>query len=125
MGSDGGVVGGRVKALGTKGVPVQVGDATTLPNVLVAPIDFALLRRVEGIVVEGGVDGLTLYGVSTGPILRQGVLDHFAAKVLEKGYAIGGPNGIVVASGVRSGQCNWCEKKKGCVCVCVRTRKEK
>ncbi len=110
VGGEGGVVGGRVQALGPKGVPMQVRDATTLPSVLIAPIDFALLGRVSATVVESGVDGLALYGGTNGPIFRQGVLDLVTDAVLEEAAfdnAIAGPNVVVVARGIRSGQCNW------------------
>jgi hypothetical protein len=106
VGVKGGVVGGRVQALGTKGVPVQVGDAPTLPSVLIAPINLALLRRVGATVVEGGVNGLALNGGANSPILGQSVLDLVTGTVLEEGAldnAIGGPNIVVVARGIGSG----------------------
>ena len=89
---------------------MQVRDATTLPSVLVTSVNLALLGRVSATVVEGGVDGLALYGGTNGPIFRQGVLDLVTDAVLEEAAlddAIGGPNVVVVARGVRSGQCNW------------------
>ncbi len=79
----------------------------------IACIHLTLLGRVVRIVVEGGVDGLALQGVPTGPIFRQSVLDDIAAEILEEGYTIGGPNGIVVARGICSRQCNWCRGGEG------------
>ncbi len=103
---DGGVVGGGVKALGPKGVPVQVGDAPTLPSVLIAPINLALFGRVGPIVVEGGVDGLALNGGPDSTIVRQCVLDDATGAILEESTlqdAIGSPYGVVVARGIGSG----------------------
>ena len=113
VGINGGVVGGRVQAHGTKGVPVQVRDAPTLPSVLIAPIDLALLRRVGATVVKGGVNGLALNGGTHSPILGQSVLDLATDTVLEEralDNAIGSPNIVVVARGIGSGQGNWCHR---------------
>ena len=110
VGGDGRVVGGRVQALGPKGVPVQVRDTPPLPSVLIAPIDLTLLRRVGPIVVKGGVNGLPLYGGPNSPIVRKCVLDDAAGAILEKSTledAIGSSNGIVIARGIGSGQGNW------------------
>ena len=120
--SDGGVVGGRVQALGPKGIPMQVRDAPTLPSVLIAPINLALLRGVGPIVVEGGVDGLTLNSGANGPIVRKSVLDNATGAVLEKSAladAISGPNSIVVARGIGGRQSN-CVKEIARNRVCVR-----
>ena len=76
----------------------------------VTPINFTLLGGVCATVVEGGVDGLALDGATNGPIFRQSVLDLVTDAVLEKRAlddAIGGPNVVVVARSIRSGQCNW------------------
>jgi hypothetical protein len=66
VGSDGGVVGGRVQALGPKGVPVQVRDAPTLPNVL--------LKERGGMCV-GGVNEVREWarGVKRGHHWHQGI----------------------------------------------------
>ena len=82
VGVNGGVVGGRVQALGTKGVPVQVGYTPPLANVLIAPVNLALFRRVGRIVVEGGVNCLPLQCASNVPILRQRVLDNVTGSAL-------------------------------------------
>ena len=60
VGGDRGVVFGRVKTVGAIRVPVQVGDTSPLPHVLIAIVNLALFRGVLGVVVEGGVDGLPL-----------------------------------------------------------------
>jgi len=70
---DGGVVLSGVQAVGAKGVPMQVGNSTPLPHVLIAVVDLALLWRVPGIVVESGINSLTLNGIPHVSILRESV----------------------------------------------------
>ena len=88
-----------------------MGDTPPLPSVLIAAIHLTLLRRVSPIVVKGGVNGLALNGGTNGPVLGQRVLDLLADTVLEEGAldnSIGGPNVVVIARGIGSGQGNWC-----------------
>jgi len=64
VGGDGGVVFFRVKTIWTKGVPVQMRNSTPLSHVFIAIINFALLRCVLRIIVEGRINSLTLQSVS-------------------------------------------------------------
>jgi len=78
VGGEGGVVSGGVQAVGAKGVPMQVGNSTPLPHVLIAVVDLALLWRVPGIVVESGINSLTLNSIPHVSILRESVRNRTA-----------------------------------------------